>query len=223
MRYRFARVGAIAGALVLASASVAYAADTPTLGPNGDCWKSGTPYWCRTHWSGVSTSVTFQAIDQFSSQRPAWLSLAQTAVGNWSGAAGPQVYTWSSSSNYNKIYLVYSSTGSHGLTSVAGAVTWNCNAAGNCNDTNNQAGWTIDYSDIYLNHNVLDGETTAHITNTFAHESGHAMGLFHNPSSSSLMYMYMTNIVAPTSSDIGAFPGCSSSGHGIRCVYGSGD
>src|SRR5450759_1305831 len=92
VRYRFARVGAIAGALVLASASVAYAADTPTLGPNGDCWKSGTPYWCRTHWSGVSTSVTFQAIDQFSSQRPAWLSLAQTAVGNWSGAAGPQVY-----------------------------------------------------------------------------------------------------------------------------------
>lgn len=212
-------------AVTLASIGAAsvLAADTPTIGPSGDCWQTGTPYWCRTHWPGRSTTITFQAIDDFSSSRPGWLSSAQTAVSNWASAPGPQWYTWSASSAYNKIYLHYSSTGSYGLTSSTLAITWNCTAGGYCNDTDNQAGMNVDWSDIYLNHNLLDGQTTTHVTNVFAHESGHAMGLYHNTSSSSLMYPYVSNITTPASMDIGGFPGCSSGGAGVRCVYGSGD
>ena len=82
----------------------------------------------------------------------------------------------------------------------------------------------IYWTDIYLNHDVLDSKDTAHIQNTFAHESGHGMGLFHNfYDSNAIMYPANTTVGKPDASDWGIYPGCSSGGHGTDCVYGWGD
>lgn len=88
------------------------------------------------------------------------------------------------------MYLIYSSTGQHDLTSTLAGITWNCNNSF-CVDYyyNMQVVW----SDIYFNHDNLDNDSAAWIQNTFGHESGHAMGLQHNDTdSSSLMQSVQT-------------------------------
>jgi hypothetical protein len=223
---RLRAVWSLLASLLLMSAfgAAAWAAgsDTPTLGnTNGDCWKTGTPYWCRSNWAGRSTSIAFRAIDRFSSQRPAWLTPAKNAASAWSSAPGPQTYSFTAASNDTWIYLNYSSTGQHGLTSDNTGRTWNCNA-GICvdYDTSMQVVW----SDVYLNHDNLDNDSAARIQNTIGHESGHGMGLAHNlTDSASLMWSSQTTVPGPNAHDIGIFPGCAPGGHGVRCVYGSGD
>lgn len=69
------------------------------------------------------------------------------------------------------------------------------------------------WTDIYLNHNEMNGETNAHLQNIFGHESGHGMGLFHNTTTTnSLMYATLSNIGSPQAVDLGAYPGCSGGG-----------
>jgi hypothetical protein len=80
------------------------------------------------------------------------------------------------------------------------------------------------WSDVYLNHDNLDNDSAARIQNTIGHESGHGMGLAHNlTDSASLMWSSQTTVPGPNAHDIGIFPGCAPGGHGVRCVYGSGD
>ena len=110
---------------LVASVSVASAADTPTAGSNGDCWRGGN-YWCRNTWAGRSTNIYFRAIDQFSSSAPSWLPQAQTAVSNWNNAPGPQYYSWYPASNDTWVYWKYSQTGQDGLTSWLAGLTYNC-------------------------------------------------------------------------------------------------
>jgi len=65
----------------------------------------------------------------------------------------------------------------------------------------------------------------ATVQHVFAHESGHAMMLAHNPLEADAI-MYPSNdprAVAPNGNDTGAHPGCSVGGFGTRCIYGSGD
>jgi hypothetical protein len=208
-------------ALYVAAPVVAVASDTPSA-QNGDCWQSTTPFTCRVTWLGRSTYVYFRAIDQFSSQRSGWTTPAQNAVIAWSTAPGPQFYSFSPHTNDTWIYMTYSSTGQHGLLSSYTAITWNCDQSSYCTDTN--VAMNIYWSDIYLNHDVLDGRSSAQIQNTFGHESGHGMGLAHNTTdSSSIMWPVQTTIGAPDASDWGTYSGCSSGGHGTDCIYGWGD
>jgi hypothetical protein len=153
--------------------------------------------------------------------RPLWLPIAKAAAAAWNGAPGPQFYSFTARSNDTWIYLNYAATGQHGLTSGLDGLTWNCIGT-YCSDAN--VSMRVDYTDVYINHDLMDGDTNAHIQNVFAHESGHGMGLFHNfTDPAALMYPVKSNVGGPTTHDLGAFPGCNGSAQGINCVYGWGD
>lgn len=82
----------------------------------------------------------------------------------------------------------------------------------------------IYWTDVYLNHNVLDTLVNAQIQYVLAHESGHGMGLWHNTTdSASVMWPYIDTTGGPDASDWGKYPGCSSGGVGMDCIYGWGD
>lgn len=217
-------IRSIALVLVFAvtSARPAMAADTPTLANNGDCWQPNTNLWCRNAWPGRNKLIYFRAIDRFSGQYPAWLAPARAAVSAWNSAPGPQLYSFTAHSGDTWVYLWYAYTGQHGLVSPAQvAVTYNCDSSG-CYSDSTRPG-IYQWSDIYFNADAMPRESPAQQQNAFAHESGHAMGLWHNPSSNTLMYWAITTIGGPTSSDIGHKPGCQSGGHGVNCVFGWGD
>ena len=220
-RWRGARASSLALAVLLA-ASLAPAAtvlaaggDTPTLGGNADCWKTGTPYWCRSNWQGVSTSITFRAVDHFSDVVPGWRTQANAAMSAWSSAAGPQVVSWTATANDNPVYLYDATTGEHGLVDITIGKTFNCTASV-CSNAAAQS-LNVTYTNIYFNRANLVDDTAQHIRNAFAHEMGHAMGLFHNSTdNTSLMWATQSNITGPNAHDIGASPGCNASGHGVR-------
>jgi hypothetical protein len=200
----------------------AAAGNTPSLG-NGDCWRTGTPYTCIVTWSGKSKAVFFRAIDQFSSQRPAWYNDANTAVYNWNAFSGPQYYAWQAHSNDTWIYLNYSTDGQHGLCCGYLAITWLCDRGGSCEDSLSTP-INIYWADVYLDHNNMDSQGDTVLTNVFAHESGHGMGLAHNTSdTNSVMNPNYHSAAGPDSNDGGTYPGCSSGGFGINCIYGWGD
>lgn len=211
-----------AGALLTAPISEASAGDTPSLGP-GDCWRVGWLKTCTWNWPGRSQNVYFRAIDNFSSLYPNWKTPAQNAVSAWNSAAGPQYYSFSSHSNDVWIYINTAYTGQYGLTGSNDGITWLCDRNNYCEDQLNVSLY-IYYANVYLNRSNLNNNSDSHtIQNTVAHESGHGMGLAHNSDSTALMYMYVNSTNGPTSLDIGHYPGCSSSGFGIDCIYGWGD
>jgi len=193
---------------------------------SGDCWRAGTPATCRTNWPGRSQFIRFRAIDQFSGGAPAWMPGAQAAVSAWNSAPGPQLYSFTPAANDTWVYLKDSYTGQNGLIPGVAAVTWNCRQNQSCTtlillDESIIAHW----SEIYFNHDQLDGASNALIQNAFAHESGHAMMLRHNSlDPGSLMKPILDpTIGGPNANDTGAFPGCSSGGFGVNCIYGWGN
>ncbi len=201
------------------------AANTESIA-DGDCWRAGTPLTCRNTWSGKNTNIYFRAIDQFSSGAPGWVTGAQAAVNAWNSAPGPQYYSFTPLSNDTWVYLKDGHNGQHGLTKDFYGMTWNCplNGGGAC--YNDGRAMNAQWSEIYLNHDKLDGASDAIVQSVFAHESGHAMMLAHNMiDTSSIMSLDRdrSRIVGPNGNDIGSYPGCSAAGFGIRCIYGSGD
>jgi hypothetical protein len=206
--------------LNLLTVVVQAAGDTPTTG-GGDCWRSGTPLWCRDTWAGRSSTILFRAIDDFSGGAPGWSNGINGAVSAWNAAPGPQYYSFSPASNDTWVYLHDDWTGRHDLSSDTVAITWNCRSDGYCTD--NAQAFEVDWTEIYGNHDDLDNTSDTVIQNAFAHESGHAMGLFHSENAEDLMAPEQNNATAPSAADIGTYPGCSNGGAGIRCVYGSGD
>jgi hypothetical protein len=203
-------------ATLFATATLA-SADTPTLG-GGDCWRSGTPMTCRTSWQGPETYMYFKTIDHFSWAAPIWSGGIGQAMWNWNVAPGPQINSWNDLPNNSWNYMEYSWTGHGGNEWNTWAMTWICNSSGWCTNTN--TAMNIHWASIYLNRDLIDPNPPNMFISTVAHELGHAYGLFHNPSPSSLMYPSNLGIQSPNGDDYGATPPCSGSpAGGTRCVY----
>jgi len=200
------------------------AADTESQ-DGGDCWQQGTPLWCRDTWQGRNQYIYFRAINDYSSGASNGNNGIQAAVNAWNSAPGPQFYSFSATSNDTWIYLHDSYSGQHDLDDSTAGITWNCQSNGYCSDSFQSM--EVDWSDIYGNHDSLDQglseEGDIAVQNVFAHESGHAMGLAHSGDENDLMFPGTNMAGGPSSADIGTYPGCSSGGAGLRCIYGQGN
>lgn len=208
--------------------------DTASGTANGTCWEPGTPTFCHTGWTGKNTYIYFRAFDGFSQAQPGWLAPAQSAIGAWNIANGPQFYSFNTGNAY--VYIYPSNTGQHQLQANNTGITENCyfvpNQPANCCLC--FLNGLFEYSNIYLNQGDLPlgqasnlpagGQNYHLIQNVVAHESGHAMGLGHNPiQSGALMWPYTDGTrLAPSVWDTGnvAFPGCAYGGFGTSCIYG---
>ncbi len=210
----------VAALILVAQPMLALAGDTPSLG-QGDCWQPTTPYTCRTSWNHFGV-IYFRAIDRYSSLEPSWTTSVNNAVNAWNNAPGPQFYSFTARSGDTWIYLNTALSGQHGVTDSMYGLTWNCTSGGYCSDVDQAiyAGW----SDVYFNYPKIDaavaGGSKTIIQETAAHESGHGMLLAHNTTNSgSLMWTSVNGVTTPQSTEWGIFPGCSSGGHGTRCIY----
>lgn len=144
---------------------------------------------------------------------------ADVARFNWTVAAGPQVLSWVAEPNDTWIFLKRND----GL-DVPNGVTFNCNNALVPACSNQARAMMIVWSEIYV---PLGNKDNAKGTSVFAHEIGHALGLFHHGNA---CIPLMSNglgagacgnpPVAPQATDIGGLPPCGVNvQHGIRCIY----
>ncbi len=148
----------------------------------GNCWQGPpVPQMCRNTWV-QGQLLPVRLIDQFSPFAPTWFVQADTVRGAWSGATGPQVLSWSPQTNDTWIYLKYAWTGVNNLGQGEVGNTNNCTSGG-CN----AYPMVIQWSDIYLNRDVLDGAPAADIQWAFAHEIGHGLALDHHQDVNALM------------------------------------
>jgi hypothetical protein len=139
--------------------------------------------------------------------------------------SGPQWYSFSPRTNDTFVYIQDNHNGDWGLNSTFLGITWNCPTGGPC-IRSNQAPLNVQWTEIHLNHDTLDGQSNGYIQNVATHESGHAMILAHNyADAGSIMYPFANpSIGGPNNNDIGTSPGCANTyGMGLRCIYGSGN
>jgi hypothetical protein len=196
----------------------------PTI-VGGDCWRSGTPLWCRGTWS-PGGYLRIYAIDHFSDARPAWRTAFTTSNQRWTAAAGPQTIQTYRRDHDSWVFYEDSSTGFDGLTARARAITWSCDYASYCSRYFEPM--MVKFSSIKLNKNLIANDSGTATLNTFLHETGHTLGLAHHPSSTDLMYNAANAVTAPTADNAGAQPPCTGSSTtsnasnrhaGVRCVY----
>jgi len=203
--------------------------DTESYG-GGTCWR-GAPVTCKNKWT--RGAVYFRAVDQFSSAESTWLAPARAAVSAWNGAPGPQWYSFTprTANDDTFIYLKAAHDGdpNTGLNGSFYAVTWQC-TPGFCTPDAGQAGIYV-WTNVFFSHEQIDNGNPgggplpqASIQFVFLHESGHGMLLAHNPLDlNSVMYNAAnSNLVVPSSTDIGNLSGCDAGGMGLACIYGSG-
>lgn len=83
----------VAAALAISISSVARAGHTLPANTGGDCWRAGTPVWCRASWASAPyNQVRLRFIDQFSGQEPGWLDNAEVACNSWHNYIGSGSY-----------------------------------------------------------------------------------------------------------------------------------
>lgn len=211
---RLGLIASLAASILFASSGIVHAGHTIA---GGDCWKGGTPLWCRRVWvQGQSLHV--KLIDRFSDARPAWRNLAEDSRNRWTRANGPQVLSWNTQANDTWIYLSDVADGEHGTVGLLG-ITWNCDINSFCSAAN--IAMNVWWTDIYLNRTEMDATSNVGREWTFSHEIGHSLGLYHHLDLARLMNPFQVNVLGPTNpGDLGTLPPCSvANGGGVRCVY----
>jgi len=177
---------------------------------------------CRTTWTGRASPIYMRIIDQLNDS--ALHSSATSACNNWNVAAGPQYCSWTARANDTWTYLKLHSNPFFG---PFYAYTYNC-VSGAC-PTSNNAG-NILWSEVYVRIDLHDsqshpctGQSGHWAPQVFAHELGHAYGLAHHGANCSNIALMSPGTLktAPTTIDIGPFPGCSGAAGtgGVRCIY----
>lgn len=205
-------------------------ADTPVIGLQGNnCQSTIVPRLCRTDWQGA-TFMRFRLLNHTYGDRPQWALPLEQARQRWHYAPGPQWIIGEDSPPQSYIHLFTSQTGQNGITGSTIALTYNCiylaNGQPEC-ISSATAARNYASSSIYFATNMMDGLSTATQARVFAHEYGHAFGLYHNDDVSrpSLMagYIYASNIRDyPQGDDIGNTDWCTDRfgpRGGIRCIY----
>lgn len=206
-------------AIAMVTAPVALAGDTLPQGGNGDCWRAGTPWMCRTNWTGRGSQIHMRIIDVLSDGE--LHNRADEACSNWNSAPGPQFCSWNAVAGDTWTYLKINDN-----LGAPNGVTLNCTQSA-C-PTSNGAG-NILWSEIYVPHantqnlQGCNGQFGFWATPVFAHEIGHAYGLAHHGTACSGVTLMTQGSGAhgPTGTDIGPFPGCSGGAGtgGVRCIY----
>lgn len=90
VRSVFLRVGVAATLLVTGVLPMlSQSANAAPSYSNGDCWRAGTPWWCRTTWR-QGFLLPIYVVDNFSDQRPQWGPALDYAINQWNSVPGPQ-------------------------------------------------------------------------------------------------------------------------------------
>jgi hypothetical protein len=168
--------------------------------------------------------MPMRLIDQLSPAYAGWWDAVTNAMWVWNqpSAIGPQNFHYVPQSNDSWVYVKYAHTGQHGLTSGLYAITWNCEADGDCYRYLDEF-LIITWSEIYGNTSTMLGGWNWQNW-LWAHEMGHTLGLGHHPGT--LMGPNYLGILAPTQYDYGSYPPCVTypdfagwQWYGIRCIY----
>lgn len=203
------------------------AGHTMPNGTGGDCWRAGTPLWCRLSWSSAPAhQVRVHLVDEFSSGQYSWaLSYAQIACNNWHNyrlpnGTEPDIQChWSSVSNDTYVHL----TENEALPSGIYGLTFNCNSSATCSGSSFQTMnvW-YSYSQFAFANWVSDYVLYDKRTFVFAHEMGHTLGLWHHSGTLMASGSWPSPVpTGPKATDYGTLPPCSGTytSYGVRCVF----
>lgn len=214
----------------------------PTIG-GGNCWQPGAPRQCRTNWVQGQV-VNVRLIDEYSAYTNRWGEAVNKAMqawndGNYVGTThpGPVRMSWSEQPNDTWVFIKYSHRGEYPLNDQGGpvgATVLNCPSEGTGACSDRARPMNVQYSVIYVDRAEFDpafgGVAKKSVLQTvFAHEIGHALGLFHSPpGTTSVMTVgqrdkngqFMPGQPGPTIGDIGTHPPCGDALlAGVICVY----
>jgi hypothetical protein len=233
-RRRRLRISAAVSILVLCGSVLVptvNAGHTMPKDVGGDCWRAGTPLWCRLSWATAPYhQVRLLFVDHFSSSGySSFLTYVQNACDVWHNYKLP-------ASNQPDILCHWATIGSDtyvhwyensSLPTGVFGLTYNCNNADPpvCSAS---AGQSMNVWYSYVQFDVDNMNTSFGLDHTkrkfvMAHETGHTLGLYHH--SDVLMHAGGTwpNPIptGPTGTDYGQLPPCTGtySSYGVRCVF----
>lgn len=187
-----------------------------TLGPGGDCWRSGTPLNCRATWLGGDQHTIYVRIINQLNDTTLW-NYATQGCAAWENAAGPQFCHPTAFTNDSWVYFKRDDS-----IAAPNAYTWNCTSSA-CPTASGTG--QIAWSEIYV---PLANKNSGNLNISIdGHEIGHAYGLDHHGTagSNAALMTQGSTLTAPNSNDIGPLPACSTvpvggnGSGGTRCIF----